>query len=436
MTLPTPIARSAPSLLLLTSVLAACGDGGGGDDSGAVATVDTVGGVEVLSYPEASAGALGWGMDTLAVLGDAFAEDEYQFGMVSRDRLAADDAGNLYVLDMQGARLLKYDARGQHLRTFGRKGEGPGELSQPLGLAVGPGDTAWVSDFANSRLTGYPTSGGEPRVVPFPENGGIPSSRMAALDDAFLMIFRPMFNFRQGSGGELEMSRGDGSVANRPTLPLLRMDRSLAPLDTLWRTPEPPLDLVQIESGDRMTMVMLSREFWPEFRWDSFNDGGVVISDSSGYVLHFLSPDGDVERTVTRAPAARTATEQDRERVRQRLREESGGVRIGGGSDEEMQERILQQRLEKMTFAEVIPRIVRLAVDPQDRVWVGVSEDVPDEVARVDVYDRQGRLLGELRDVPAPDVFLGAGRVGVLRQNELDVQQVVLLELSEEPLDG
>lgn len=60
---------------------------------------------------------------------------------------------------------------------------------------------------------------------------------------------------------------------------------------------------------------------------------------------------------------------------------------------------------------------------------MGVSEDVADEIARIDVYDRDGRLLGELRDFPMPDLFLSDGRAAVLRRDEMDVQQVVLLRV-------
>jgi len=422
------------SWALLT--LAVCGDPAGGGAARAEAAVDTVAGVERLSYSAEPTGELGWVMDTAAVIGDAFAEDAYQFDQVLAERVAGDAAGNLYVLDASGHRILKYGPDGEHLATYGRQGEGPGELSQPLGMTIGPGDTIWVTDFSNTRLTGFPQDGGEPRLVPLPEGAGVPGLRLAIRDDGILMLFRPLFNFRRGPGGGMRMSRGDGDDEGPRRLPLLRVDPSLQPLDTLWRTLEPPMDMVQLESGQQVMITMMAREFWPEFQWQSFSDGGIVLSDTAAYVLHLLDPDGTPRRVIRREPAPRAAMESDRERVRQRLREESEegvGIRIGGsGPDNATRRRMLEQRLEKMTFADVIPQVVRLRVDPSDRIWVGVAEEAPDSVSRIDLYDREGWLLGELRSVPMPDVFLGPNRIGVLGRDELDVQQIVLLDLHAE----
>ena len=424
---------------LVIVALSACG-GDGGEGSRTVATVDTVQGVERWSYPEAAAEDLGWTTDTVGVLGDALAEDEYQFAEVSPDRLAGDDEGNLYILDRQGSRVLKYGPDARHLATFGRKGEGPGELSQPLGLAVGRDDTVWVSDFSNSRLTGFPQDGGDARVISYVDGAGIPSPALAVLGDGFIQSFRPMFNFR-GPGGPAQRAGASAEPSAPAKLPVIRLGPALEPLDTLWSVPEPPTDMVQLEMGDRLMVMMMARQFAPAFRWEALSDGSVVVSDTSAYLLRVLDPDGTVRRIIERAPAPRPVTEADREAARERLRasESEGGTRIsmgGGGPDEATRQRMLEQRLEKMTFASEIPRIVSLRVDTQDRIWVGVGGEVPDSVGRIDVYDREGTLLGEVHGIPMPDVFLADGRVGVLRIDEMDVQQVVLMRLREGPSAG
>ena len=424
------------SLLLLTTLAAGLVAACGGDTPARLtAAVDTVDGVEQLRYPAESATPLDWSLDTTAVLGDAFAEDVYQFDGVNAGGLTADGTGNLYVLDRQGKRVLKYAPDGQHLATFGREGEGPGELSQPISLAVGPGDTVWVSDFSNTRFTGYPQDGGDPRTIAFPEEAGIPGQRLAAVEGGFLTSFAQLFFFRRGPGGGMNMSRGDGEDGDERTIPVLHTNGSLEPLDTLWKSVEPPMDMVRLEAGGNVMITMMSREFYPDLLWDDFSDGGIVVSDSVAYALHLLAPDGGMVRTVRRAPGPRPTTEADRELARDRQREEYGegsGVRIGGGGlDPATQERLLQERLEKMTFADLIPRVVALRVDPSDRIWVGVSQETPGEVDRIDIYQHDGALIGELRDVPFPDVFLGSHRIGVLRRDELDVQQLVLLDIGQ-----
>ena len=90
-----------------------------------------------------------------------------------------------------------------------------------------------------------------------------------------------------------------------------------------------------------------------------------------------------------------------------------------------------EARVEAMTFEDRVPRIVALGVDRRDRLWVGVSEDSAEVVQRIDVYEADGTLLGELRGLPMPDAFSGPDRILVTRRDELDVPQVVILRVTE-----
>ncbi|MFQ5747644.1 MAG: hypothetical protein ACE5HF_10565, partial [Gemmatimonadota bacterium] len=120
-------------------------------------------------------------------------------------------------------------------------------------------------------------------------------------------------------------------------------------------------------------------------------------------------------------------TEEDRAAERDRIREEGEE-----SSRSESERTLLEARLEKTTFADVIPRISGLAVDGRDRIWVGVSEQTPETVERIDVYDRDGVLLGEIANDPLlPDLFYGPGLAAVIRRDDLDVQQIVILRLVE-----
>ncbi len=433
---PVPLRPSALAAAAL--LLVGCGNGSAAGGGGVVtATVDTVGGVERVRYAAETGPSLAWSADTVLTIGDAFAEREYQFNEVGRAGLGRSAEGDLLVLDRQGKRVLRYGRDGQHVATYGREGEGPGELSQPHGLTAGPGDTTWVSDFANSRLTGYPPEEGEARVVPFPENSGFPMGPIAALEGGYIVQFRPMFGAGRGGRGALSTGEDDDAVR----IPLVRYSRGdMSPLDTLWTVPEPPSDMVELELGGNRIMLMMSREFHPEFLWAAFSDGGAVVSDTAAYVLHLIAADGEVERRIERDPAPRTVTEADREAVRERIRsQESGvGIRIGGmGPDEDTQKKMMERRLASMTFAELVPRIVGLRVDDRDRIWVGVSEDEADVASRIDVYDRDGQLLGHLRDFPLPDIFLDGGRAALLQRDELDVQQLLVLQVGEQQVvDG
>jgi len=166
--------------------------------------------------------------------------------------------------------------------------------------------------------------------------------------------------------------------------------------------------------------------FSPGFHWERFSDGSFAVAQETEYAFSILNGDGSERLHVRRGPPARVTTEDDRQRARDEARadaDESTSPFVRNSIDE---------RIEKMTFAESIPRITGLAVDGSDRLWVGVSEQFPGETERIDVYQLDGTLLGEIRDPSVfPTKFYGTGRAALLDRDELDVQRVVVLQLRE-----
>ncbi|MDX1674774.1 MAG: hypothetical protein R3314_08275 [Longimicrobiales bacterium] len=412
--------RRQPAILMLAAMLlmpglAACA-GETGDDVAVV--VDTVEGIERLTYSEDPAPALDWSLDTVAVIGEAMAAEEYQFTSPGPDDLAGLSDGGIVVTDRQGMRVLEYGPAGRHRATYGRPGQGPGEIRSPAGVAVEGTDTVWVNDLRNRRLTGYPRAGDDPRVVPYVRGDVFPGSRIALWEDGFYQVV-----------GEI------GPPGEPIPEPLLRLDEQLNPLDTLWVPPADRIDIVELSAVGMEVVVGVPQVFWPRFRWRALSTGDVVVNDAADYVFRVVAGDGTVRQIVRRDPPARPTTEADREAARERALEEAGfSVSVDGqGPDAEAQRRMAEQRIEAMTFADRIPRIVALRVDPRDRIWVGVSEDSADVVQRIDVYTADGTLLGELRDLPMPAAFTGTDRLLTTRKDELDVPQIVVLRITEAP---
>jgi hypothetical protein len=428
----------------LVLVLAgACGNQTGSGEPGAVAGGPAGSAAEFgSSGTHSSANRLSWALDTLAVVGDVFGADPaYQFDRVSPAGLAG-DGSHVYLLDGSGRRVLKYSLDGRHVATFGRAGSGPGELSSPAGIALDAAGNLWVNDLGNRRLIVIPQAGGEPRDVPYPGDRVIPNGGdLAVIASDYLLAARALPIPRPGmSPAELQ---AEG-------IPLLRVDKA-GRADTLWMAPPPRTDRVEQGSpgSGAIAVMMMPRAFAPRFQWRTFSDGSLVVSDTAEYILHRLGPDGRPRGSIRRGPPARAVTEGDKEAERARRREPptGGGTRvtIQGGS---MQVTTggapgaapalppemglsREAQLAAMTFEPVVPRIVALRVDTRDRLWVGVSEDTPETVERIDVYDREGTLLGELRGVPMPDVFFGDGYAARLIRDELDVQKLLILRLRE-----
>ncbi|HZL83300.1 MAG TPA: stalk domain-containing protein [Candidatus Deferrimicrobium sp.] len=73
--------------------------------------------------------------------------------------VAVDSAGNIYVADFFGNKVVKYRNDGLVLMEFGKEGKGAGQFEGPAGIAVTPDGSIWVADQLNDRLEQFTATG-------------------------------------------------------------------------------------------------------------------------------------------------------------------------------------------------------------------------------------------------------------------------------------
>jgi len=66
-----------------------------------------------------------------------------------------DNEGNIYVLDRRAPYIRIFDREGRFLRSFGKKGQGPGEFQVPTFLEISPDGRLLCFDPLASRLTSF-----------------------------------------------------------------------------------------------------------------------------------------------------------------------------------------------------------------------------------------------------------------------------------------
>ena len=88
---------------------------------------------------------------------------EFVFSEV-RD-LAVDRERNIYVLDFKEPFIKVYDQSGKGLRTFGKRGQGPGEIQGPASLCLSPRGDLVVTDRGNRSLHIYTPIGEHKRSL-------------------------------------------------------------------------------------------------------------------------------------------------------------------------------------------------------------------------------------------------------------------------------
>jgi hypothetical protein len=82
---------------------------------------------------------------------------EYSFSVVSDGAFIGPD--RFVILDAQGHELKIYSTSGEHLHTFGRQGEGPGELGRLPELLASADGTIRIWDGLQQRLTVFDDEG-------------------------------------------------------------------------------------------------------------------------------------------------------------------------------------------------------------------------------------------------------------------------------------
>jgi peptidylamidoglycolate lyase len=110
--------------------------------------------------------------------------DATHFGQPTDVQVRAD--GSFYVSDgYVNSRVAIFDARGQHLREWGKKGSGPGGFSNPHGLTFLPGSTdVLVADRENGRLQLFDQDGGFKRQWAGAQDAGTTGRVFAVAADA------------------------------------------------------------------------------------------------------------------------------------------------------------------------------------------------------------------------------------------------------------
>jgi DNA-binding beta-propeller fold protein YncE len=73
--------------------------------------------------------------------------------------LAADADGNIFVVELDAAQILKFDDRGRFRKAWGKKGSGPGQFQSPREIAAGTDGYLYVADQGNSRIQKFTREG-------------------------------------------------------------------------------------------------------------------------------------------------------------------------------------------------------------------------------------------------------------------------------------
>jgi hypothetical protein len=190
--------------------------------------------------------------------------------------IAANRHLDVFVATDRPGVLAMYDRSGRLVRTFGRRGGGPGEFEQISGIKVGPGDSLWVYDRSLSRMTLLdPTASRFVRSfpiripslapwVPIPDGRVVFTGEFAATTpDGFgrpFHIYNPVTRLLRSFG------EGDKNYTRGAARPADRLIPALAP-ERVWLARQRRYEVELWDTGGKRHLILARPAQW--FRpWD------------------------------------------------------------------------------------------------------------------------------------------------------------------------
>jgi hypothetical protein len=232
-------------------------------------------------------------------------EEVWRMGLAEEDpilgtieRVLVLDDGRILLLDTQMSRVVECDADGRFLRTLGRAGDGPGELTGPQDLvALGDGTLGLVADFPGRLVYLNPDGTPAGSVVPsVPWSGG-----------DFLTLHRALCSGDNLLLGGSVMTMDPGKPVQERTFFLGRFDRD-GNMMTEYARGQASFDM---RSGEL-------HESWQEFVWSRMDvaaDGTVVVAvPRDAFELSWFAADGTplLKATLPMKPWQRNARARER----------------------------------------------------------------------------------------------------------------------------
>ncbi len=300
-------------------------------------------------------------------------DEDVLLGFVTAGTIGRD--GNVYLVDRQLSQVLVIGPDGSLVKTLGRQGEGPGELSNPHGVFLLPdGRLAVIQGFPSRVTTLKPdgTPGGEIKVGGEAVEGG--------------------FNFLRElrvSGGKLVGVRGRGSF-NQETGKSTQVS-TMAVMDLAGK------DLVKLFERSRENDLARrifdeAAEFSELNTWGVSADGLIYSApEREAWAINVRDLDGTLRSTLRRPFTPRKRTAEDKAELT------DGMVVIVNGRRQEIESKAL----------DTDPAILRINVAGDGRLFVtNCLQDrkvLPAGVAaRYDVVSPDGKFVEELT-LRAPD---------------------------------
>jgi hypothetical protein len=296
-----------------------------------------------------------------------------------------DDDGNLYVVDLDAAKIFIWDAQGQYKGHFGKKGEGPGEFAFN-GSAGGP--HGYVSIVGNDI---YIYDGGKRTLSVFDTE----------------LNFKSRDNFKMPGGrAEYFQILEDGRIflynssyfSDVPYKKIAFYSKDMEELKQIYQAKDETWEYGEENGNRRVILKIFSPGIMTHF--DTFNKE-IIVGNPSSPKFEIYGSDGNLKRTVDVKLVQQDVTRDDIE-------------------EWESQEWVSRSTFFKMTYMDKKPYYSNVLPFKDKGYLVYLQSPVYGKASGIFV-DRQGKTKGRFTMALGEGGWMSSvdGRIFVVRINEM-----------------
>jgi hypothetical protein len=268
--------------------------------------------------------------------------DLAEAGLLSGGEWDVDGEGNIYVVGFKNRKdfIYRFDPSGNLVGSFGRRGQGPGELQWPFFSGVSKEGASAITDFG-AKVVIFDRSGAVLREEKLPRQ----TMRVEALGDGKSLAFRP---------------RPDLMTADVNVDVLTLCDSQFRDLKTL----------------DRYERNMDESRQIPFFMWRVSGERIVVANEARGYELWVFDFDGNLVRRIRKDYRSVRVTEDIKDAIL------GPGWRRAGSSQSKY-------------FPDPLPPLNQFFTDDEGRIFVMTYEPGPASGTYLwDIFNAEGLYIG------------------------------------------
>jgi len=303
------------------------------------------------------------------------ASDDPEEGLAQPLGLVVDEAGYIYVADAKAAKIKVFSPKGKLVRSFGQKGQGPGELGMPGGVNLTSDGRLMVEDVLRRKIIFFSREGKFLEEKSLATKLGLVN---LLLDKEGNFIAREIVVEEKKMFFVIKKFRPDLSE-------VFQLDK--------YEFPNP--------LQGKINLFNLATFYQFDSR------GNILYAKNDRYEIKYYSPQGKLFQVVKKKYKKVKITKKDIEEILAKM-PTTQGVNIK----------------ESLVFSEYFPPIRALSVDPADRVYVGTYEKGRREKESwMDIFSPQGKFLARSLTSATPFYWQG-NRVFSIEDNEEGYQVV------------